>query len=257
MVGKKSDEWRSVFFMNNGSQFLSKCPELSLFEIMPEMIALNRHPMWYKPPIEKKIRETHPFVSESMLRPFTHTLTISENPKQAVWKPSPVTSAGLFSIPTANMKGFHSADGCSKQVGFASPYISEPFCTEIDCPLGTCTHYKGFYFQDATLSRVLNWHKDFGWSDPPPLLLVAYCRFTEDFDAIIDNDTAKEIFIDNLQPDMSLDADERDEKIVKAFLKYHAVTLVNVRRGEKIFAPLRGEVSKKDDPILVMRPKKL
>lgn len=99
----------------------------------------------------------HAFVSQSMLRPFAHALTFSE-PKQAVWKPSAITLVGSHRITGTH--GMVSPCG-SLQVGFASPYTGDSFCTAADCPLSSYTHYKGFYLHEMTLGFVVNFYKDF------------------------------------------------------------------------------------------------
>ncbi|KAI4169083.1 MAG: hypothetical protein LQ343_005946 [Gyalolechia ehrenbergii] len=204
-------------------------------------------------PIGNKTGKIHAFVSQSLLQPFIHTLEFSE-PKRAEWKSVPIASANSASRSTATLT-LPFQDGSGLRVGFASPYLSEPFCTEIDCPLSSYTHYKGFFLHDTTWGRVVDWHKDFGWSDPPPFLVALYCRATDCFDELHKNESAKEIFIDGLRENPPLDVDNSDEKMVRAFLRYHAVTLQDIEGGGKRFVPLKGEMLSRNDPKMVFRPK--
>ncbi|KAL8902141.1 MAG: hypothetical protein Q9207_004860 [Kuettlingeria erythrocarpa] len=185
------------------------------------------------PRLGRTNKQIHAFVGQSTLRPFVHTFTFSSDPKRAAWKPSPLAST--HSLGSMGMLG----PGRCLPVSFATPYVSDPFCTAADCPLSACTHYKGFYLHEATSGRAMKFQEDFGWSDPPPFLLAAYCRATACFDELHANERAKEIFVDGLMENLYLDREHDDGEIVKAFLRYHAVTL-RVIGGRYGFVPLIG-----------------
>ncbi|KAI4269229.1 MAG: hypothetical protein L6R38_007538 [Xanthoria sp. 2 TBL-2021] len=119
-------------------------------------------------------------------------------------------------------------------------------CTASDCPLQGMIHNKGLFLHDATVGLGVQFHDDFGFSNPPPFVWAAYFRYAQyltrlkvsgDYDCEAVDSLSTEVLgtvpYDDLRPN--------DAYIVMGFLKYHAVTLQQ-RNGGLVEIQLRGEM---------------
>ncbi|KAL9000505.1 MAG: hypothetical protein Q9169_000798 [Polycauliona sp. 2 TL-2023] len=118
-------------------------------------------------------------------------------------------------------------------------------CTMDDCPLKGMVHNKGLFLYDGTPILSVQFHHDFGYSNPPPWLWMAYVRYTQYLERCGMDSLDRAIFgtdpYDDLRPN--------DEDVVKGFLRYHAVTLEE--RGERLMeVQLRGDLLNKGEPLV-------
>ncbi|KAL8661161.1 MAG: hypothetical protein Q9168_008411, partial [Polycauliona sp. 1 TL-2023] len=95
-------------------------------------------------------------------------------------------------------------------------------CTQESCPLNGSLHNKGLYLYSDPPAHSIQFHADFGYSNPPPYIWAAYKRYQLYKEAEKD-ELSKEIFGSELDPCDELRSNDVD--IVMGFLRFHAITL--------------------------------
>lgn len=116
-------------------------------------------------------------------------------------------------------------------------------CTASDCPLQGMIHNKGLFLHDATLGLGVQFHDDFGFSNPPPFVWAAYFRYTQYLKRLncYDCTAVDSLSTEALGTDPYDHLRPNDADIVMGFVKYHAVTLQQ-RNGGLVEIQLRGEL---------------
>ncbi|KAI4122398.1 MAG: hypothetical protein LQ338_005845 [Usnochroma carphineum] len=173
----------------------------------------------------------------------THSNEVAPGPATS----SLVGSSGPYSASTLNLPNDWVTVSLAHLSLYAKEFDPSSLCIESDCPISYCIHYKGRFVHDPTPGYPVEYHEDFGYSDPPPFLWAAYLRVTQCFEELETNSRSAEDFIDTLMENPWRDPDHADEEMVRTFLEYHAVTLRQVD-GRAELVPLRGRIMSGEDP---------
>ncbi|KAI4272689.1 MAG: hypothetical protein LQ337_005123 [Flavoplaca oasis] len=165
-----------------------------------------------------------------------HHPTASANPRSIITADmSPLTD--LMSLTLNSLK----LDQANESNDQADPNL----CTTDCCPLAGSTHNKGLYLYSGAFDHSVQFHEDFGYSNPPPFVWAAYFRYVQHMN---DRDRGIEgLRSEVLGTDPYDDFRDNDLDIVKGFLRFHAV-MIEQRQGEGLVeVQWRGTVLRREE----------